>query len=67
MLEELLFALFVVFLFLSFFFFLMGLKLLYNVLLYSEVNQLWVYLYPLPPGPLTPPSPTHLDHHRAPS
>ena len=39
-------------------------------LLYNEVNQLCVYIYPLPLGPpchLTPPHPTHLGHHRAPS
>ena len=38
-------------------------------LLYNEVNQLYVYIYPLPLGPLSHiplPHPTHLGHHRAP-
>ena len=35
-------------------------------LLYNEVNQLYVYMYPLPLGPpSSPPHPTHLGHHRA--
>ena len=38
-------------------------------LLYSEVNQPYVYIYPLPLGPPfhSHPHPTHLGHHRAPS
>ena len=42
---------------------------LHESLLYNEVNQLYVYIYPLPPGsPSHPqPHPTPLGHHRAPS
>ena len=38
-------------------------------LLYNEVNQLYVYICPLPLGPPShpAPNPTHLGHHRAPS
>ena len=39
--------------------------MLCQFLLYNEVNQLCIYIYPLPLGPT--PKPTHLGHHRAPS
>ena len=39
--------------------------------LYNEMNQLHVYIYPLPRVPPSHPHPTtnpiHLGHHRAPS
>ena len=37
-------------------------------LLHNEVNQPYVYMYPLPLGPPSQPSyPTHMGHHRAPA
>ena len=42
--------------------------MLYYFLLYNEVNQLYVCLYPLRPGPPShAPHPTHLGRHRAPT
>ena len=42
--------------------------MLCQFLLYNEVNQLYVYLYPLPLGPPSHPHhPTYLGGHRAPS
>ena len=42
--------------------------MLYYFLLYNEVNQLYVCLYPLRPGPPShAPHPTRLGRHRAPT
>ena len=43
--------------------------MLCQFLLYTEVNQLYIYMYSFPVGPpsLLPPHPTPLGHHRAPS
>ena len=42
--------------------------MLCKFLLYNKVNQLYVYIYPLPLEPPShPPYPTPLDGHKAPS